>query len=371
MLWLEGAPAVGYRQASFAVQLHQFDGATWGGSVPDPSGGQTTGLFYRAPDFCFDGDRVVMAYAHAGDATADDESFYDRVFAYEYTSSSGWSVLDGGDEVSQHWNAAEQVGYNADDPSVACGPGLDPAVAWIETDLTAEQDDDVFVAQQTGGAFVSSPRINRVAAAGTPALVVDVALDADGAAYVAHFELAADASSRSNLYVTRIAAGTVTALGGAIDTDQDTNALSAPSIVAVAEDDVYVAYSADRTSSGQRDVYVIHWDGNVWSVLGGWPVSAFPSDHSDSGNPDLVLVDTVPVLTWNEASEYEGYFVFVARYADPGWELVCDRLNVDPARSALDPSLLFNAAGSALYAAFEEYVDGSPEILVRRLLLAG
>ena len=368
MLLLDGAPTIGYRQASFEVRLHTWGADSWSSTAPDPTDGQLTGLFYRAPDFCFDGSRVVMAYAHAGDSTADDETFYDRVFAYEYTVVDGWSALDGGDEVSQHWDSSEQVGYDADDPSVACAPGQAPAVAWIETDLTAEQDDDVFVAREVGGSFVSSDRINRVSAAGTYALVVDVELDSADRAYVAHFELAQDASFTSNLYVTRYD-GTLLPLGGVVDTDQDTNQLSAPSLAVASENEVYVAYSADRDGDGQRDIYVQRWNGSEWSDLAGGPVSAFGADHYDSGQPDLILVDGTPVIAWDESNEYEGHFIYVARHTGTEWEILCDALNVDANRDARDPSLVFDPTTATLYAGFEENVDGYPEIFVRQLAL--
>ncbi len=368
LLLLDGNPVVGYRQASFELRLHPWDGSGWGASASDPAGGELASLFYRAPDFCADGGEILTAFTLAGDAAASDESFYDRVFGFSTTDVASWSALDAGDEISQHWDSVEQVGYDAGNPTIACGGGLAPAVAWIETDLAAEGDDDVHVAQMAGGTFSSFPRINRVTASGTPALVADVELSPAGEPFVAHFELAEDASFTSNLYVTRLDGG-VTPIGGSIDSDQDTNQLSAPSLWVNGPDDLYVAYSADRDGSGQRQIYVVHWDGADWGVLGGGPVTAFPTDHFDSGNPDLILVDGTPVVAWDEANEYEGHFIYVARFDGSGWPIICDALNVDPARDARDPSLGYAASTQTLYAAFEENVDGYPEIFVRELAL--
>jgi hypothetical protein len=84
---------------------------------------------------------------------------------------------------------------------------------------------------------------------------------------------------------------------------------------------------------------------------------------------DLIVIDGTPVVAWNETTESDGPQVYVARHDGTEWVVLCDAVNVDPSREALNPSLSFDAATSTLFVAFEEYVDGRPEIFVRQLQL--
>lgn len=73
-------------------------------------------------------------------------------------------------------------------------------------------------------------------------------------------------------------------------------------------------------------------------------------------------------LAWEEADQYDGPFIYVARLTTPGdtWVIIGDKMNVDQARSALDPSLAYDSTAQALYVAFEEYVAGWPQIFVKK-----
>ena len=362
MMVVGGQPAVGYRHASFQALLQTWDGSDWSAPVADPTEGQTIASIYRAPDFCSDGTQVYMAYGRAGDSGAQDATFYDRIFLHRWTSADGWSILNGGAELSQ-WLDAEEVGYNADDPAIACPTGASPVVSWPETDLAADQDVDLFVRAVPGD---SSPRINRVTPQITDALVSDVAVASDGTIYLAHFELATDATFDSKLYVTRYQGGNLQNLGGAIDQDRDTNRLSAPSL-ALDGSTLYLAWSADRDDSGERHIYVARYDGaSDWQLLTTAPVAELVGAHVDSANPDLIINDGKPTLACEEVGQAGGY-IFVAEFdaSDGRWRIIGDRLNVDAAREALDPSLA-RAADGTLYLAFEEFVDGRPQIFVKR-----
>ncbi|MCJ7829751.1 MAG: hypothetical protein MUP74_00040 [Desulfobacterales bacterium] len=92
------------------------------------------------------------------------------------------------------------------------------------------------------------------------------------------------------------------------------------------------------------------------------------SVYFDSANPDLQVINGDLYLAWEESSTFEGAFIYVARW-DPSlgqWLIIGDRLNVDPTRSAQDPSLAYAVAEGALYVAFEEMVDGWPQIFVKK-----
>lgn len=68
MMIVSDSPAVGYRHASFEVNLHRWDGATW-----------------RTPAFCSNGSTIYMVYSRSGGVDPGDEAFYDRIFVYEWT----------------------------------------------------------------------------------------------------------------------------------------------------------------------------------------------------------------------------------------------------------------------------------------------
>lgn len=363
MIWLGDKPAVGYRHASFEAHLNLWDQSSWGATIADPTSGQTLSSLYRSPAFCNDGQTLYMAYAHAGDATANDGTFYDRIFAYRFTEAGGWSIENGGEEISAPWNAGTGIGYDAFEPAIACASGQSPVVGWIETDAAAEEDKDVFVRPLDGS---SSPRINAVSELGTGSRAVDVVVAADGTVYVAHFEEAQDASFTTDLVVTSYSGGTLTQLGGVIDQDKDTNNLSAPSLALTATGDLYLAYSADRAGDNTRHVYLTGWQNGQWTELGGGPLTGFGAAHYDSANPDLSIVNGVPTVAWEEADQTTGRFIFVAQLAMGGFTIEGERLNVQAAREALDPTLAYSPSENALYVAFEEMVDGYPQIFVKR-----
>jgi beta-xylosidase len=110
------------------------------------------------------------------------------------------------------------------------------------------------------------------------------------------------------------------------------------------------------------------FDGSSWSTVGGGPVSAFSAtEHFDSGNPDLAVVNGTFYLAWEESDQYEGPFIYVARWDSSAsqWILDGDKLNIDTTRTAHDPSLAYSSGDNTLYIAFEEYISGWPEIFVK------
>jgi len=371
MMLIDGAPAVGYRHASFRVHLHDWDGTTWGDTAPDPTGGEATSSIHRAPDFCWDGSRIFMAYTHAGDASASDASFYDRVFLYRYTTGAGWAPMNGGAEISQGLDGGG-VGYNASEATVDCRASVDPVVGWVETDLVADGDDDGHVATVTATSVESSPRIDVVTMAGTDHRVLDVALASDGGIFAALFEHSMDASFETQLNVVRFSAA-LELREADVDRDSDSNGLAPPSI-AVRDSDgaLFLAWSADADDGDNRHVYVARADaGGAFATLGGGPLSFFGDAHFDSSDPDLILVDGEPVVAFAEAND-DGQYVFVARYVGSGFEFLGGPTGIDPPpyRPAGDPTLAFDAGSRSLYVAYEALVDGFTEIFVAETPLA-
>ena len=368
MMIVAGSPVVGYRYQSFQTSMNVWDGSSWGTPVPDPTEALTDPSMYRAPDFCSDGSSVVLAYGHMGDSTAIDDAFYERIFARRWTEADGWEILNGGAELSVPWDPAIG-GADADEASVDCLPGGNPVVGWLELEYVAGHDDDAWVATFSGDTATRSTPSNRVATLGTSVRTTDVAATPDGDVVLAVFEHTEDASFRTGLFVSRYD-GSFTDLGDVVDEDANSNDLSAPSLAYVSDSEVYVAYSTDRDDEGVRDVFVQVWDGDAWRILGDGPVSALGTDHYDSANPDLLLVEGTLFIAWEESGNYGSSLVFVARWDGAAWALEGEGgINVDLEADALDPSLAWDAAAGYIYAAFEEYTEAWATVYVKRRLI--
>ncbi|MBI5489306.1 MAG: Ig-like domain-containing protein [Deltaproteobacteria bacterium] len=378
MLLPAGTPAVGYRHGSFATHLVLWDGTAWGAPQPDPSGGETNGSIYGTPSFCAQGTTVQLAYSHAGDATASDDTFYDRVFAYSWTGTTGWEARNGGDELSVVWDPT-LGGANAWEPAIACPDAGDPFVAWVEGDVAPDPDreDAAWVSEVGTASAVRSEALSRNDDAGgytTAVRTVGLTVDDAGNAYVAQWESDDADQDRTDLYVTRWDGTDFTPLGGAVTDDYDYNNLCVPSLEIVGTE-VWIAYSRANPDDYTKEIFVARWTGSAWETVGGGPVTAMtPTEHFDAANPDLALVDGEPWVAWEETDQDSGTYIFVARWdAVAGeWVLEGERLNVDPARTAHDPSLAWSESDDVVYVAFEEFTDGWPHIFVkRRLLLPG
>ena len=375
MLLIGSTPAVGYRYASFITYLNVFDGSSWGTPVADPTGGMTAATIYRTPDFCVQGSDVVMAYSHTGDATANDDTFYDRIFVYRWNETSGWVVQNGGAEVSYIWSDI-LGGANAWEPSVACPSTGDPVVAWVEYDVVPDPDteDGVWIASVSASSANRSTMLNRNAIDGdyyTDTETVGITTDPNGDALVANWEQHHTDQDRTDLFVTRYSGGSFTNLGDLIADDYDSNNLPVPSLAATASE-VYLAYTVANSTDYTRHAFVQKYAGGSWAPLGGGPLSALSAqEHYNSYDADVILIDGVPYAAWNESGQYGGYGIFVAHGDQAGgaWVMDGERINVDVENHAHDPSLAFSPSDGYLYVAFEEYTDGHPHIFVKRKLI--
>jgi hypothetical protein len=372
MMVLGTTPAVGYRHASFETRLVTWGGSAWDTGEPDPTGGETNASIYGTPSFCNQGSNVFMAYSHAGDAAASDDTFYDRIFGYSWDAVGGWQPRNGGEELSVVWDAG-LGGANAWEPSIACAAIGDPLVAWVEADVVPDPDreDSAWIADLPAGATSDrSDMLSRNDTAGDYTTAVrTVGLEVDGTtAYLAQWESDAVDQNRTDLYVSRWDGTTFTPLGGSVADDYDFNELCVPSL-AVLGGELYVAFSQANSTDYTKQIYVAHWTGSAWERLGGGPVSALtPTEHFDSANPELAVIDGGLWLAWEETDQATGTYIFVARWDVPmsSWAMEGERLNVDPAHAAQDPSLAYSAADSTVYVAFEENTDGWPHIFVKR-----
>lgn len=372
-----GPPAVGYRHASFEPRLAWFDDSAGGSWVHelDPAGGNINGSIYGTPGWCNDGARVWLAYSLAGDSAADDDTFYDRIFVQAWSPSS-WTPQNGGAELSTVWDPT-LGGANAWEPAVACPAGGDPWVAWVESDVAADPDTPagLWVARVRAASSDRSPILSRIGDAGTyysNVRTVGIAADPGGGAIVAQWEEDDTDQDLAELYVARWDGTSFTPLGGALTDDWDYNNLCIPSPL-VLDGEVYLAYSRANPTDYTKHVYVARWTGAEWELVGGGPISAFPeAEHYDSSNPHLIEVEGELWLAWSEDHRSEGSFIFVARWDAAGaeWVLEGRRLNIDDARPADDPTLAYDADRGLVYCAFEEGVDGWPQIFVVRRELA-
>ena len=370
-------PSVGYRQGSFGINLNSWNdvSSSWGSTKVHSESGNISGSIYGTPGFASDGTDIFVAYALAGGTYATNAGFYDRIYLDQSTPASAWISWNSGLELSVPWNATDG-GSDAYEPAVTVSPGGSPFVAWSESDVAPIPDSDygAWVASVTSSSSVPSTILSRdddIVDYSTDVRTVGITADASGNAYLAQWESDATDPDLTNLYVTHYLGGSFTNLGAAVSADYDSNNLSVPSLVLDGAD-LYIAYTEANAVDYTRHVYVKKYSGGVWSTVGGDPVSAFtPSEHHDSGNPDLLLVNGTLYLAWEESDQDDGPFIFVARWDDVGgvWLMDGDKLNIDQLREAYDPSLAFSSADNTLYVAFEELVSGWTEIFVKRKLL--
>lgn len=375
MLITGSTPSVGYRHASFDIHLNTWDGAGWGNTKVHPESGNVNSSSYGTPDFATDGSNIYVAYSLYGGTYTGDEAFYDRIYVDQCTTSTAWSAWNGGNEISTPWNAT-YGGANAYEPAVAVAPNGTPYVAWLEADVVADPDseDGAWVASVSGSSSTRSDILSRDdtnASYYTDVRTVGITSDDNNDTYLAQWEHDAVNQDLSHLYVSKYSSGVFTSLGASISDDYDSNNLSVPSM-AVIGSDLYITYTEANASDYTQHVYVKKYSAGVWTTVGGGPVSAFSaSEHYDSGNPDLLAVNDTLYLAWEESDQFTGPFIFVAYWDDVNTQWVIDgnKLNVDVARDALDPSLAYSSSDTTLYVAFEEFVDGWAQIFVKRKVI--
>jgi hypothetical protein len=370
MMIVSDSPAVGYRHASFEVNLNRWDGATWGSSVTDPSGGNCISSIYHTPAFCSNGSTIYMAYSHEGVSGSTDEAFYNRIFVYQWTVGGGYSIMNSGSEISIPWNPTD-TGANAWEPAIGCYDSDLPWVAYVEQDIASSSEDDAWGVEMSGTGSSRTNAIDRNTSSGsyaTDVRTVGVMQESGGCAYVAQWESHHNEQDQTDLYVSYTCGSSATALGGAVTDDWDYNHLSKPSL-AWYDGKLHIAYTRANESDYTKHLYVKSYSGGSWSIVGGGAVSAFSAaDHYDSANPDLIVADGTLYVAWEESDQYDGPFIYVAYY-DPGtsaWVIDGAQLNVDTGRQAGDPSLAYNTNDGYLYVAFEENVSGDSEIFVKR-----
>lgn len=376
MLITGTTPSVGYRHASFDIHLNTWNGVdSWGSTKVHPESGNVNGSIYGTPGFASDGSSIFVTYSLYGGSYTGDEAFYDRIYLDACTTSTTWSTWNSGVEISTPWNSID-FGADAYEPAVAVVAGHSPFVAWTEADVAPDPDTEAgaWVASVNASSSVRSPilsRDNTSASFYTDVRTVGIAADASGNAYLAQWESDAVDQDLTSLYVSKYAGGSFTNLGAVVSADYDYNNLSVPSMVVIGSD-LYIAYTEANATDYTQHVYVKKYNGSTWETLGGGPVSAFSaSEHYDSDNPDLEVVDGTLYLAWSESDQSTGTYIYVARWDGIGsqWLLDGDKLNVDLAREALDPSLAYSSDDKTLYVAFEEYVDGWPQIFVKNKTL--
>ncbi len=378
MLVTGTTPSVGYRQGGDEINLQTWSNISlsWGATKVHPESGNILGSIYGTPGFASDGTNIFVAYAlAAGGIYAGDAALYHRIYLDQCTPASTWNSWNGGAEISVPWSATNG-GSDAYEPAVAVSPGGAPFVAWSEADVVPTPDSDfgAWVASVTSTYLARSTIWSRddyvdINSYPTDVRTVGITADASGNAYIAQWESDATDPNLTHLYVTHYLGDSFTNLGAVVSADYDPGNLSVPSLV-VEGANLYIAYTEANALDYTKQVYVKQYSGGVWSTVGGGPVSAFtPSEHYDSGNPDLLLVNGTLYLAWEERNQStSGSYIFVARWDEVGgiWLMDGDNLNVDPARTAHDPSLAYSSGDTTLYIAFEEYVSDWPEIFVKR-----
>jgi hypothetical protein len=381
-------PKVGYRHASYELSMNIWEATGWGVSKADPSSGNYE-TFYGPPNFCSEDLTVYTVFAHSGVPPSGQADFYDHVLAYRWDTAEGsWIAMNSGNEISNRWTSGPGGNiWDANEPTIACRGTADPVVAWVEAD-NASQADNVYVAVVGPQGSIMSPLISRnndaVVNFRTDVRVAGITLgessdeEDDGLVYVAQWEHDTSDQTLTDLYVTQLTLPgfTQTNLGGKLDQDYDANILCAPSL-AMFGNDLVVAYSAyrPRVAGGDniKDIYVQRWNGSSWTQMGSIPVAEYNElEHSESNNPDLLVVDDTLYIAWDETTDAtpSGTFIFMASWDESSgewsYEVKDKRISENISTTALDPNLAYDSDNQDIYITFEAMISGHSQIYVMR-----
>ncbi len=377
-LVVDGTVFLGYRLDGDQVALQRWADDAWSSRLDgDPTDGSVL-AGSGGPAFTADASGVYLAFTHPGSGgPAGVATSFDHILAHRWDATNGWVALNGGTPISEHGLAAVDVIDDATAPAIVLDAFDDPLIAYIIGDSSATPDVEpsLQVANiETADVITYGPR-NRRSGPDTVSEVVSIGTSPNRQhIFTAQWERAPDDHDRSDLYVSTFNGSGYAAAAASIAQDYSAGTqLSRPCIVANGFAEAYIAYTATGTD-GRSELYVQHWDGTDWNLMGAGPIRALGSlDHAGSADPDLILVNSTLFLAWSERDTGGGSGVHVASwdtslFTVEAWSLEGELLNIDRARPAGDPSLVWNDAEDTLYLAFIETVAGTKRLFARRRL---
>jgi hypothetical protein len=252
---------------------------------------------------------------------------------FVHWNRSGW-MKDGG---AQNMDAT----HRAFDLTVSSN-GKTPYLAW--TELNVKDIPQLYVKHLAGDQWVTdggSLNLDPTHRAANPALSA-----AGTAPYVAWSEYTAERIYQ--LHVKHLADdGWHSAGDGSLNISPTRDAIEPA--VASQGSAVYVAWS-ELSDQNFYQVHVKRWNGSEWETLGP-SLNLDPENHAL--NPSIVIVGQTPYAAWIEINGKGVSQLQVSRWENDSWVADETRVNSDPTRHVLSPSLV--QAGSTLYVAWVEY----------------
>jgi Bacterial Ig-like domain len=269
--------------------------------------------------------------------------------AWSWTLPVWWLI--GGATINQ------DAGADASGPSLALDSSSQPVVAWAENKTGSP---NVFVKRWTGSSWVL------IGAGGLGALgettQPSLALNANNDPVVAYSE---NIGGIAQGFVKRWNGTAWVLVGsGAVNQDSSKGAFD-PSLKLDANGNPFVVWTEDG-SPNNRNVFVKHWTGSSWTLVGLGTINQDP--NGISSRPTIALdAGNAPVVAW---SELNGTTLvenaFVKRWNGSAWALIgSGAINQDTGKSAYNPFLALDSSGSPIVASIEPG-DTRSNVFVRR-----
>jgi hypothetical protein len=238
-------------------------------------------------------------------------------------------------------------------PSLALDSSGNPTVAWYEGYGSSF---NIYVKHWDGNTWnlVGNTFLNDETNQSTSS--PSLALDSSGNPTVAWYGL--DGKSY-NIYVKRWDGNTWNSIGSPFGN-------YTPSLALDSNGNPTVATTAFDIPSGRVFIYVSRWDGSAWNLIGSTFLNV--DKNKSASHPSLVLDKSGnPTLAWFESNPDEtSANVYVKHWDGSNWSLIGDKaIDININKDAYNPSLAFDINGN-LVVAWQEYDNVSGNIYVKR-----
>jgi len=283
------------------------------------------------------------------------------------TSNAAWSHVQVSQLTGSNWTAlgssnlainSEFNGYiESFSPSVAFSGGL-PWVSYYQSNNSG-QSAQIYVKNWTGTSWQGGA-LGLVGSPATqgPSQLTDVA----GVPHIAFLEVENGFYPQKTLLYVKYWNGTQWVLKGSGPLNQSTATTTAGSLSIVSDGtNPYVAWTeyttADSVGQSQTNpqVYVAHWNGTQWVLVGG-PLNMNSSGIGWAFDASIAFLSGQPYVAWTERSMNGNSQVFVKTFNGTQWVLVgSGTLNKDTNTGwAFHPSLIADPASGSLYLGWVE-----------------
>lgn len=258
--------------------------------------------------------------------------------------------------IAKRWTGSEwvQLGGSISDPTRNAGTiGLAvdstnrPIVAWNEAtsgsgsrSMFARRWDGTTWQLLGGGSFNQGNNRNTVAVSVTTI---------DTTPVVAWIEI--DQQNNRLLYVASLPAATWSLVGSNPLQAQAASASGiGPPEIASDGTRLWLTWSEVTVDTTQRNVYVRHWNGSTWSMMG-TVLNVDPTRNADT--PSVTVAGGVAHVGWTEFHGAHGRRVFVARWTGSAWSLLGD-VGVDDDWMKVDNTAVVRHDGTRAWVGWRE-----------------